>query len=58
MPTKFIIQFQDQFFQWRQYQVQNGYTSACRTAQTRATSTGKRHRIVDENGSLVDLFHP
>lgn len=55
---KFIIQWQDIFFKWRVYQTQHGQTSAYRTAQKRAEQTGKKHRIIDGEGNLVDLFFP
>ncbi len=55
---KFYIQYQDQFRKWRSYQLQHGQTSAWNTASNRARSTGKRHRLVDEDGNLLDLFEP
>lgn len=56
--NKFVIQYQDQFFKWRNYQTQHGQTSAYRTAETRARQTGTKHRIVDGDGRLIDLFFP
>jgi len=56
--VKFVIQYQNQFFKWQAYQTQHGQTSAYRTATQRAKQTGKKHKIVDENGNLVDLFFP
>ena len=32
--------------------------NAFRTAQSRARSTGKRHRLTDANGSLLDVIDP
>ena len=55
---KFVIQYQDQFSIWRNYQTQHGQTSAYKTAELRAKQTGKKHRIVDGEGNLVDLFFP
>jgi len=55
---KFFIQYQDQFGGWRPYQMQHGELSAYKTASNRAKSTGKRHRIVDEDGRLLDLMDP
>lgn len=55
---KLFIQYQDQFGRWRPYQVQHGETSAYRTAKQRARGTGKRHRIVDVDGRLLDLVEP
>ena len=56
--TKFVIQWRDQFGNYRNYQTQHGRTSAYRTAETRTRNTGKVHRIVDGDGNLVDLFYP
>jgi hypothetical protein len=56
--NKFVIQYQDQFFKWRNYQTQHGQTSASRTAEMRARQTGTKHRIVDGDGRLIDLFFP
>lgn len=56
--NKFVIQWRDQFGNYRNYQTQHGRTSAYRTAETRTRNTGKVHRIVDGDGNLVDLFYP
>jgi hypothetical protein len=58
MATKFIIQWQDQFGKWQRFQEQHNAANAFRTAQQRARSTGKRHRLVDESGALRDLIDP
>jgi len=55
---KFNIEYQDQFHKWTPYQTQYGETSAWSTASNRTRSTGKRHRLVDEGGRLIDLFEP
>jgi len=55
---RFIIQWQDQFGRWQRYGEQHNQASAFRTAQARARSTGKRHRLVDEDGHLLDLLEP
>ena len=55
---KFVIQWRDQFGNYRNYQTQHGRTSAYRTAETKARQTGKVYRIVDGDGNLVDLFFP
>ena len=55
---KYVIQWRDQFGNYRNYQTQHGRTSAYRTAETKARQTGKVYRIVDGDGNLVDLFHP
>lgn len=55
---KFVIQYRDQFGNYRNYQTQHGGSSAYRTAETKARQTGKVYRIVDGDGNLVDLFYP
>ena len=55
---KYTIQYRNQFGIYLNYQTQNNKTSAHRTAQQRTLSTGKVHRIIDEDGDLVDLYHP
>lgn len=55
---KYVIQWRDQFGNYRNYQTQHGRTSAYRTAETKARQTGKVYRIVDGDGNLVDLFYP
>ena len=55
---KYVIQWRDQFGNYRNYQTQHGRSSAYRTAETKARQTGKVYRIVDGDGNLVDLFYP
>ena len=55
---KYVIQWRDQFGNYRNYQTQHGRTSAYRTAETKARQTGKVYRIVDGDGNLIDLFYP
>ena len=56
--TKIDIQYQDQFRKWRHLQTKHNEGDAHRTAANRARSTGKRHRLVDEYGNLLDLIDP
>lgn len=57
--ARIIIQWQDQFGHWHPFQEKhNQAADAWRTAQARARSTGKRHRLVDEQGQLLDLLEP
>lgn len=56
--TRIIIQWQDQFGRWHRFQEMHHQADAWRTAQARARSTGKRHRLVDEQGQLLDLLEP
>jgi len=55
---KVNIQYQDQFGKWQHYSSTHHQPSAFKTAQNRAKSTGKRHRLVDESGNLLDLLEP
>ena len=54
--TKVDIQYQDQFGRWRHLQTKHNAGDAYRSAANRARSTGKRHRLVDEDGTLLDLI--
>ena len=56
--TRVIIQLQDQFGRWQSYTEMHNQANAFRSAQARARSTGKRHRLVDPDGSLLDLLEP
>ena len=55
---KFILQHQDQFGKWHRYQEKHNEGDAIRTAKARAKATGKRFRIVDADGRLIDLIYP
>ena len=55
---KFVLQYQDQFGKWHRYQEKHNEGDAFRTAKARAAATGKRFRIVDGDGRLLDLFDP
>jgi len=52
------IEYQNQFGKWLSYQTMHHEANAYRTAKTRANQTGKRHRLVNESGSLLDLVEP
>ena len=52
------IEYQDQFGRWHHYQSKQNQADAYRVAQRRAESTGKRHRLVDQSGALLDLIDP
>ena len=56
LGMKFYVQFQDQFFKWHQYQTLHNEQNAYRTATERQKSTGKKHRITDENGHIIDII--
>jgi len=52
------IEWQDQFGRWHHYQTKQKQADAYRVAQRLAESTGKRHRLVDQSGVLLDLIDP
>jgi len=51
------IEWQDQFGRWHHYQSMQNQADAYRVAQRLAESTGKRHRLVDEDGRFLDLIN-
>ena len=55
---KFVLQYQDQFGKWHRYQEKHNEGDAYRTAKARAKATGKRFRIVDGDGRLIDIVDP
>ena len=55
---QFVLQYQDQFGKWHRYQEKHNEGDAFRTAKARAKATGKRFRIVDADGRLLDLVDP
>ena len=55
---KVFIQWQDQFGRWQHYTSMYHQPSAYRTAQQRAIRQNKRYRLIDENGTLLDLLNP
>ena len=56
--NKVFIEWQTQFGTWQRYTMLHHEPSAYRTANHRAKSTGKRHRLIDEDGHLLDLIDP
>lgn len=58
MTEATTIQYQDQFGRWNHYTTMHHQPSAYKTAQNRARTTGKRHRLVDAAGRLLDLLEP
>jgi len=54
----FNIEYPDQHGNWHHYQSKQNQADAYRVAQRRAESTGKRHRLVDQTGALLDLLNP
>lgn len=55
---KIYVEYQDQFGYWKSYTTKHHQQDAYRVAVNRAKTTGKRMRLVDENGRLLDLVEP
>ena len=55
---KVNIEYQNQFGKWKHYQTKNNEADAYRIAKNKTNQTGKRHRLVDTSGSLLDLLEP
>ena len=53
---KVHIQYQDQFKKWKHYQTKHHAADAYRTAENRSKRTGLRHRLVDDDGRVLDLI--
>ena len=53
--TKVDIEWQDQFGHWKHLVTKHNERDAFRSAQARAKSTGKRHRLMSE-GTLLDIL--
>jgi len=56
--VKIHIEYQDQFAVWHHYQTMHHQPTAFRTAKQRAASTKKRHRLVTDDGNLLDVITP
>jgi hypothetical protein len=52
------IQWQNQWGGWEQYGTYHHEASTYRYAKKLAERTGKRHRLVDGDGRLIDLVDP
>ena len=50
------IEWQDQHGRWHHFQTKQNQTVAYRVAMRRTESTGKRHRLVDSSGRLLELL--
>ena len=55
---RYVLQYKDQFGRWHRYQEKHNKGDAFKTAKARAKATGKRFRIVDADGRLLDLVDP
>ena len=52
------IEYQDLWGKWKHFQTKHNEADAFRAASRRAKSTGKRHRLVSDDGNLMDLVDP
>ena len=52
------IEWEDQQRCFHHLQTMNHMPSARRAAEQRARSAGKRHRLVDDDGQLLDMINP
>ena len=52
------IEFQDSWGSWKHYQTKNNERDAYRVASNRAASTGKRYRLISDDGAVMDLLDP
>ena len=55
---KYKIQWQDRWGKWQNYQTKTNEADAFRVMEQMVKQKGIRHRIVDENNSLIDLLNP
>ena len=55
---KYKIQWQDRWGNWQHYQTKTNEADAFRVMKQMVKQKGIRHRIVDENNSLIDLLNP
>ena len=55
---KVEIEYQDRFGSWKHFQSKHNEADAFRVASRRVQGTGKRHRLLNADGSLLDLLEP
>ena len=55
---KVIIQYQDLFGRWLRYTEKHNEADAFRVGVRRASAIKKRHRLVDDDGHLLDIISP
>ena len=56
--TKYHIQWQDQHGKWQHFQTKTNEADTVRTMKRRASTTGKRHRMTDDAGRMLDVVDP
>ena len=55
---KIHLEWQNQFGGWQHYGTMHHQPSAYRTAALKAKQGGKRWRLIDDDGHLLDLISP
>ena len=55
---KIHIQYQNQFGNWLHYTTKHNEADAFRVGVRRASAIKKRHRLVDDDGNLLDIITP
>ena len=54
---KYHIHWQTQFGTWQKYTTKHNEADAFRVMRRRVATTGKRHKLTDGNGNLIDLLN-
>ena len=55
---KIHIEYQNQFGYWLHYTTKHNEADAFRVGVSRASAIKKRHRLVDDDGHLLDIISP
>ena len=55
---KIHIEYQNQFGIWLHYTTKHNEADAFRVGGRRASAIKKRHRLVDDDGHLLDIISP
>ena len=55
---KVRLEYQNIFGRWQNYGMMHNEASAYRTASSKAKQDGRRWRLVDDDGHLLDLISP
>lgn len=56
--TRIKIEWQNSVGRWQHILTRSNQIDAFRAAQDRARRTGERHRLVDQDGRLLDVIDP
>jgi hypothetical protein len=53
-----FIQLQNQHGGWIPYSTSNHYQSAYKQSATASRNSGKRFRLIDDSGNILDIINP